>query len=92
MYGTARVLIALRTIGQARAMAERLAATSNAAVQRGVDWLVQETDKGSELPASPIGMYFAKLWYYEQLYPLIFAVDALNAQACPSKADKKNDA
>jgi squalene-hopene/tetraprenyl-beta-curcumene cyclase len=27
--------------------------------------------------ASPIGFYFAKLWYYERLYPLIFTVAAL---------------
>jgi hypothetical protein len=27
--------------------------------------------------ASPIGLYFAKLWYYERLYPLIFATAAL---------------
>ncbi len=26
---------------------------------------------------SPIGFYFAKLWYYERLYPLIFTVAAL---------------
>jgi len=27
---------------------------------------------------SPIGFYFAKLWYYEKLYPIIFTVGALN--------------
>jgi len=26
---------------------------------------------------SPIGFYFAKLWYYEKLYPMIFATGAL---------------
>jgi squalene-hopene/tetraprenyl-beta-curcumene cyclase len=26
---------------------------------------------------SPIGFYFAKLWYYEELYPVIFTVGAL---------------
>jgi squalene-hopene/tetraprenyl-beta-curcumene cyclase len=26
---------------------------------------------------SPIGFYFAKLWYYEKLYPIIFTVAAL---------------
>jgi squalene-hopene/tetraprenyl-beta-curcumene cyclase len=25
----------------------------------------------------PIGFYFAKLWYYEKLYPTIFSVAAL---------------
>ncbi len=28
---------------------------------------------------SPIGLYFARLWYYERLYPLIFAVSALGS-------------
>ena len=27
--------------------------------------------------AAPIGMYFARLWYFEELYPLIFALDGL---------------
>jgi squalene-hopene/tetraprenyl-beta-curcumene cyclase len=30
-----------------------------------------------ELEPWPIGLYFAKLWYYERLYPPIFAVSAL---------------
>lgn len=28
-------------------------------------------------PATPIGLYFARLWYHERLYPLIFANRAL---------------
>jgi squalene-hopene/tetraprenyl-beta-curcumene cyclase len=28
---------------------------------------------------SPIGFYFARLWYYERLYPMIFTVGALAA-------------
>jgi squalene-hopene/tetraprenyl-beta-curcumene cyclase len=26
---------------------------------------------------APVGFYFAKLWYYEKLYPLVFTVAAL---------------
>jgi squalene-hopene/tetraprenyl-beta-curcumene cyclase len=26
---------------------------------------------------APVGLYFARLWYYEEIYPLIFAVGAL---------------
>ncbi len=33
-----------------------------------------------EQPA-PIGFYFAKLWYYERLYPMVFTVAALEAVA-----------
>jgi squalene-hopene/tetraprenyl-beta-curcumene cyclase len=27
--------------------------------------------------AAPVGLYFARLWYYERLYPLIFSIGAL---------------
>ena len=43
----------------------------------GTAWLVQHTHGGQEFPPSPIGLYFARLWYFEKLYPLIFAVSAL---------------
>jgi len=29
--------------------------------------------------SAPIGFYFAKLWYYESLYPVVFALGAF----CP---------
>lgn len=45
------------------------------AAARGVDWLVQRPERLDQ-PA-PIGLYFASLWYYEQLYPLVFATEAL---------------
>jgi squalene-hopene/tetraprenyl-beta-curcumene cyclase len=48
-------------------------------LQNGVTWLldrVETCDLGAA--ATPIGLYFARLWYYEQLYPLIFAAGALN--------------
>jgi squalene-hopene/tetraprenyl-beta-curcumene cyclase len=48
-----------------------------AAVGRGVDWLLDAVRDGRHREASPIGFYFAKLWYYERLYPLIFTVAAL---------------
>ena len=46
---------------------------------RGVQWLIQAVEDGSYLGPSPIGFYFAKLWYFERLYPLIFTVAALRA-------------
>jgi squalene-hopene/tetraprenyl-beta-curcumene cyclase len=48
-----------------------------AAISRGTDWLIRATDGGQNFPATPIGLYFAKLWYSETLYPLIFTVSAL---------------
>lgn len=51
------------------------------AFQRGVTWLVEAVETGRFRHASPVGFYFAKLWYYEKLYPLIFSVAALRAAA-----------
>lgn len=48
-------------------------------ISRGVAWLIEHTVRGTRFEPSPIGFYFAKLWYFEKLYPLIFTVAALNA-------------
>jgi squalene-hopene/tetraprenyl-beta-curcumene cyclase len=50
---------------------------NNEAAQRGVAWLGEAVESGRFRDASPIGFYFAKLWYFEKLYPLIFTVAAL---------------
>ena len=47
------------------------------AVQSGAGWLIRKTRDGQDFPPSPIGLYFASLWYSEKLYPLIFTVAAL---------------
>jgi squalene-hopene/tetraprenyl-beta-curcumene cyclase len=47
------------------------------ALERGVAWIIQTTNCGRHTPASPIGFYFARLWYSEELYPVIFALSAL---------------
>jgi len=49
------------------------------ALQRGALRLADRVEDGSWKKPSPIGFYFAKLWYYEELYPLIFTVGALRA-------------
>jgi squalene-hopene/tetraprenyl-beta-curcumene cyclase len=51
------------------------------AVQKGVAWLVDAVETGRFRDPSPIGFYFAKLWYFEKLYPLIFTVAALGRVA-----------
>jgi squalene-hopene/tetraprenyl-beta-curcumene cyclase len=48
------------------------------AYHRGLNWLLNAVESGRWLEPSPIGLYFAKLWYYEELYPIIFTVSALN--------------
>ena len=34
-------------------------------------------EAGTWLQPSAIGFYFAKLWYYEEMYPVVFTVAAL---------------
>ncbi len=47
------------------------------ALRLGLDWLIRAVETGAYSEPTPIGLYFAKLWYYEKLYPLVFAVAAL---------------
>ncbi len=47
-----------------------------AVIERAVDWLLSATREGTRFQASPIGFYFAKLWYYEEMYPLVFSLAA----------------
>jgi squalene-hopene/tetraprenyl-beta-curcumene cyclase len=46
-------------------------------ILRGTKWLVEKVESGSWREPAPIGFYFAKLWYFERLYPLIFTAGAL---------------
>lgn len=49
------------------------------AAEKGVAWMTEATDGGRRFPASPVGLYFARLWYSEELYPLIFVAGALQS-------------
>jgi len=44
---------------------------------RGIEWLQDAVESGRFMQSAPIGFYFAKLWYHERLYPVIFTVAAL---------------
>jgi squalene-hopene/tetraprenyl-beta-curcumene cyclase len=50
---------------------------TTAAMNTGVGWLLERTASDDWRRPSPIGFYFAKLWYYERLYPMIYTVAAL---------------
>src|SRR5262249_12021020 len=50
---------------------------SKEALARGILPPIQRVEDGGFVNASPIGFYFAKLWYFEQLYPVIFCAGAL---------------
>ena len=61
------------------------------ASRRGLAWLLDRVDQGTWVEPSPIGFYFAKLWYFEDLYPLIFTVAALRrAVDALSQAHSRN--
>lgn len=47
------------------------------AIIRGVEFLLDRLDSEQHRVAWPIGFYFAKLWYHERLYPLVFSTTAL---------------
>jgi squalene-hopene/tetraprenyl-beta-curcumene cyclase len=71
----ASILDSRYSILSSRITSHRLAVEP--AISRGVRWLIEQTKEGTIVPPSPIGLYFAKLWYFEELYPLIFTVSAL---------------
>lgn len=47
-------------------------------IEQGLNWLITVVESDDYRHASPIGLYFSRLWYYERLYPLIFTVGALS--------------
>lgn len=53
---------------------------SSEVVEGGTSWLMSHLKNcGKAKPVStPIGLYFASLWYFEEMYPLVFACSALN--------------
>ena len=51
------------------------------ATDMGVCWLLDRIESGAWREPAPIGFYFAKLWYHERLYPLIWTVGALGKAA-----------
>ena len=116
LYGTSRVLVALRDLaargrwpqtdpliapaerwiltnqnsdggwagapGAASSVEETaLALEALAPDGKGIAWLAARVEAGDWQQASPIGFYFARLWYYERLYPAIFAAAALRTVA-----------
>jgi squalene-hopene/tetraprenyl-beta-curcumene cyclase len=59
---------------------EALAGTERTgAVDRGTRWLVEAVERGEWKRTAPVGFYFAKLWYFERLYPQLATVAGLGA-------------
>lgn len=72
---------------EALALAERIGASAAQSLDRGVRWLCERVESGAWREPSPIGFYFAKLWYFEKLYPMIFTAGALRAASCLPTSD-----
>lgn len=64
---------------QALAAASRLYPDAGGAAVRGARRLLEMTGGGRLFPPAPIGLYFARLWYSEREYPVIFTAAALGA-------------
>jgi squalene-hopene/tetraprenyl-beta-curcumene cyclase len=47
------------------------------AAARAAEWLARAVS--DRVDPAPIGLYFANLWYYEELYPVLFAILGLAA-------------
>jgi squalene-hopene/tetraprenyl-beta-curcumene cyclase len=52
------------------------------ALAAGVEYLIARVEDDTWTTPSPIGLYFASLWYAEQLYPIIWTVEALGRAQC----------
>ena len=48
-----------------------------AALEDAAKYLIASTSAPDQIKPTPIGLYFASLWYHEKLYPLIFTIAAL---------------
>ncbi len=61
-------------------------------VARGVHWLIDRVESKTIDETTPIGFYFAKLWYFERLYPIIFSASALRKakETCQGHSSTEN--
>jgi len=60
-------------------LAAELRSRGEPTIERGLSWLTTAISENRHGESAPIGFYFAKLWYYERLYPLTFTVAALGS-------------
>ena len=74
--------LALEALSKNRGAADRGSELDEAihrSTELASDWLVERVETGEWKQASPIGFYFARLWYFESLYPMLFTVGALRS-------------
>ena len=82
------------TVEETALCAEALLGSADAihqdSAQRAADWLDRAVGSDSIRTFNPIGFYFAKLWYHEKLYPLVFSVGALARRKSAMKRQHQN--
>jgi squalene-hopene/tetraprenyl-beta-curcumene cyclase len=75
--------VALQALGASGSSPSALCST--------LEWLLNATQNGTCFSSSPIGLYFARLWYHEQLYPVIWTLGALRvARKLLAKTQQKH--
>ena len=67
-----------------------LAGTNRDSFLKGARFLKEKVMK-DEIKPAPIGLYFQSLWYYEELYPLIWATTALRLAAIQERESGKDN-
>lgn len=67
--------LALQALAQAR-RATGESDTLDTALAQGQEWVRRHLQEGHHHTPAPIGFYFANLWYFERLYPLLFSAGA----------------
>ncbi len=80
--------LALEVLSEVAGLGGELGELARGASDRAALWLALRVEAGTVEQPSPIGFYFAKLWYFEALYPLIFAVSGLNRWTSVRKRTK----
>ncbi|MBI3881384.1 MAG: squalene--hopene cyclase, partial [Verrucomicrobia bacterium] len=73
--------LAIEALAVAAEFLPQFATHTEGALHRGGEWLLARVESGAWRAPSPIGFYFARLWYFEESYPKIFTVAALRALA-----------
>ncbi len=74
---TALALDAISGCAAIDGLSDNLADALKKALLNGSEALIERVNSHETLPPSPIGLYFARLWYHERLYPIIFSLSAL---------------
>lgn len=79
--------VAPSTVEETALAAHALLGCSQAPHQRAgmkaVEWLLSATREGTEFHPAPIGLYFARLWYHEKLYPIVWTAQAFRRALRP---------